>query len=152
MAARVVSSSDGSLAGKTGRKPRGENSGPDRIVEELAAAGDTVRRKAKTRDKPSEIFLLPPSSVRFLVDASLPRSAERMLRELGNDAVDVRDAYARSRQRALVARDFDFADIHNYPPVEYAGIVVLQLPEDTTAPQIVKLLEPSPGARTGSTE
>lgn len=91
--------------------------------------------------------------MRFLLDASLPRSAEPMLRDLGHDAVDVRDvgmrsatddiiaAYAQSDQRALVTRDFDFADIHNYPPGEYAGIVVLQPPDDATAPQVVKLLE-----------
>jgi hypothetical protein len=41
----------------------------------------------------------------------------------------------------LVTRDFDFADIRNYPPSEYAGIVVLWLPDDSTAEQIVKLLE-----------
>jgi predicted nuclease of predicted toxin-antitoxin system len=91
--------------------------------------------------------------VRFLVDASLPRSAAPMLRRLGHDAVDVRDigtrsatddviaAHARSNQLTLITRDFDFADIRNYPPTDYAGIVVLQLPDDATAPQIVKLLE-----------
>jgi hypothetical protein len=40
----------------------------------------------------------------------------------------------------LVTRDFDFADIRNYPPTEYAGIVVLDLPNDATAPQVVKAL------------
>jgi hypothetical protein len=28
-----------------------------------------------------------------------------------------------------------------YPPSEYAGIVVLRLPDDATAPQVVKSLE-----------
>jgi hypothetical protein len=43
--------------------------------------------------------------------------------------------------RSWVTRDFDFADIRNYPPADYAGIIVLQLPEDATAAQAVKLLE-----------
>ena len=89
----------------------------------------------------------------FLMDASLPRSATALLQRLGHDAVDVRDlgmgsatddviaAYARLNRRVLVTRDFDFADIRNYPPFEYAGIVVLRLPEHSTAAQVVKLLE-----------
>jgi predicted nuclease of predicted toxin-antitoxin system len=47
---------------------------------------------------------------------------------MGHDAVDVRDRgmgsatddviaeYARLNRRVLVTRDFDFADIRNYPP------------------------------------
>jgi len=31
--------------------------------------------------------------------------------------------------------------VRNYPPADYAGIVVLQLPDNATAPQVVKLLE-----------
>ena len=76
-----------------------------------------------------------------------------MLHQLGHDAVDVRDVemrsathdviadYARSNQWTLITRDFDFADIRNYPPANYAGIVVLQLSDDSTAPHVVKLLE-----------
>ncbi len=76
-----------------------------------------------------------------------------MLRRMGHDAVDVRDLgmagvtddvialHARSNRQALITRDFDFADIRNYPPADYFGIVVLKLPDDATAPQIVKLLE-----------
>jgi predicted nuclease of predicted toxin-antitoxin system len=91
--------------------------------------------------------------VRFLVDANLPRSAAPMLRQLGHDVVDVRDigmrsatddviaAHARTNRLTLITRDFDFADIRNYPPADYAGIVVLKLPDDATAPQVVKLLE-----------
>jgi predicted nuclease of predicted toxin-antitoxin system len=91
--------------------------------------------------------------MRFLVDASLPRSAAVLLKQMGHDAVDVRDiemrsatddiiaTHARGNQQALITRDFDFADIRNYPPADYAGIVVLQLPDDATAAQVVKLLE-----------
>ena len=54
---------------------------------------------------------------------------------------DIIAAYARDNHLVLIARDFDFADIRNYPPDDYAGIVVLQLHDDATAPQVVKLLE-----------
>jgi predicted nuclease of predicted toxin-antitoxin system len=64
----------------------------------------------------------------FLIDASLPRSAALVLRQLGYEATDVRDVgmraapdstiaeYAKRHRLALVTRDFDFADIRNYPP------------------------------------
>jgi predicted nuclease of predicted toxin-antitoxin system len=91
--------------------------------------------------------------MRFLVDASLPRSAAIVLRQAGHDAIDVRDlglhsagddviaARARTHQEALVTRDFDFADIRNYPPADYSGIIVLQLPDDAPAIQVLNLLE-----------
>jgi len=90
--------------------------------------------------------------MRFLVDASMPRSAGLLLRQMGHDAVDIRDlgigaqdsviaAYAQRNQQGIVTRDFDFADVRNYPPADYAGIVVLWLPDNSTAVQVVKLLE-----------
>ncbi len=71
---------------------------------------------------------------------------------MGHLAVDVRDIGLRAaaddviashglrNQQTLVTRDFDFADIRNYPPADYAGIVVLSLPDDATAAQVVRLL------------
>jgi len=41
----------------------------------------------------------------------------------------------------LITRDFDFADIRNYPPSLYEGIVVLKFHEDATAAHVVKALE-----------
>jgi predicted nuclease of predicted toxin-antitoxin system len=91
--------------------------------------------------------------MRFLVDASLPRSAAVKLRNAGHGADDVRDVGLRSaaddviamRARndgsVLVTRDFDFADIRNYPPTDFPGIVVLKLPEDSTAIQVCNVLE-----------
>jgi predicted nuclease of predicted toxin-antitoxin system len=91
--------------------------------------------------------------MRFLVDANLPRSTALVLRRLGHDVEDVRDvlpggaedetvaSHAQRRGRALVTRDFDFADIRNYPPAEYAGLVVLDLPEDATAALVNRTLE-----------
>jgi hypothetical protein len=49
----------------------------------------------------------------------------------------------------LVTRDFDFADIPNYPPSLYQGIVVLKLQEDATAKQVAALLASFAGGRTG---
>lgn len=77
--------------------------------------------------------------MRFLVDADLPRSVIDLLQRSGHEAVDVRDiglraakdsliaAYAKSKALCLVTGDFDFADIRNYPPREYEGLVVLNL-------------------------
>src|SRR5262249_3548437 len=85
--------------------------------------------------------------------ASLPRSAAALLRKLGHDTTDVRDAgmrdapddviatYAKRNRLALITRDFDFADIRNYPPSLHDGIVVLKFREDATAAQVVKALE-----------
>ena len=88
----------------------------------------------------------------FLIDANLPRSAAVLLRQLGHEATDVRDAgmraapdniiaeYAKRNQLTLVTRDFDFADIRNYPPGLYQGIIVLKVHEDASAEQVTRLL------------
>jgi hypothetical protein len=49
-------------------------------------------------------------------------------------------AHARRNHLVLVTRDFDFADIRNYPPALYQGIIVLKLHEDAKAEQVVRLL------------
>jgi predicted nuclease of predicted toxin-antitoxin system len=86
--------------------------------------------------------------MKFLLDANMPRSAANELRELGHEVEDVRDvlppgaddalvaSLAKTRQQVLITRDFDFADIRNYPPANFAGIIVLDLPEDAVAAQI----------------
>lgn len=91
--------------------------------------------------------------MRFLLDANMPRSAAVVIRDLGHEATDVRDiglgasddshiaAHARSGGLTLVTRDFDFADVRNYPPEGFAGIVVLQLPEDATAARVADALK-----------
>ena len=82
----------------------------------------------------------------FLVDADLPRSTADVVRRHGYDAVDVRDiglrhaddseiaSHAQREQQCLVTGDFDFADIRNYPPQHYAGIVVLVIPPQLLPP------------------
>ena len=91
--------------------------------------------------------------MKFLLDANLPRSSAALLQKLGHETQDVRDilpngiddatiaACAQSHQLILVTRDFDFADIRNYPPANYSGLVVLQLPDDTTAMKVNQTLE-----------
>lgn len=56
-------------------------------------------------------------------------------------ADEVIAAYARANQMVLVTRDFDFADIRNYPPADYPGLVVMALPEDATASRVAEVLE-----------
>lgn len=91
--------------------------------------------------------------MKFLLDANLPRSSAALLKKHGHETLDVRDvlpngiddatiaAYAQSHQLILLTRDFDFADIRNYPPEKFSGLVVLQMPDDATATQVNKILE-----------
>jgi hypothetical protein len=89
----------------------------------------------------------------FLIDADLPRSLADTLRRRGHDATDVRDiglrsakdpviaSYAREYRLCLMTGDYDFADIRNYPPEQYAGLVVLFLPRSATATYINQLVD-----------
>ncbi len=91
--------------------------------------------------------------MRFLIDASMPRSAGDVIRRYGHECLDVRDLlsgatadddiarHTKQRGLALVTRDFDFSDIRNYPPADYAGIMVLDLPDDAVAAVVLKALE-----------
>lgn len=91
--------------------------------------------------------------MRFLIDADLPRSIKPLLERFGHEALDVRDVglrsakdsaiaqYAQAHRACLLTGDFGFADIRNYPPENYFGIVVLVLPHDATASFILHLLE-----------
>ncbi len=93
------------------------------------------------------------SSVLFLIDADLPRSTKPLLERFGHEAIDVRDVglrsakdpviarYAQDHQACLLTGDFGFADIRNYPPESYYGVVVLELPRDATATFILHLIE-----------
>ncbi|MGI8967121.1 MAG: DUF5615 family PIN-like protein [Limisphaerales bacterium] len=91
--------------------------------------------------------------MKFLLDANMPRSSAELLRKYGHDAKDVRNvltagadddavaAYTKNHHLALITRDFDFADIRNYPPKDYFGLVVLELPNDATAVQVNSTLD-----------
>ena len=91
--------------------------------------------------------------MQFLIDEDLPRSTGDLFRRYGYEAIDVRDiglrgakdsqiaSYAQGRGLCLVTGDFDFSDIRNYPPVQYAGLVIVGIPRDATALFILNLLE-----------
>src|SRR5437870_2814909 len=91
--------------------------------------------------------------MRFLIDADLPRSSNDIVRSYGHQVVDVRDIglrsakdpqiaqYAQTEKLCLITGDYDFADIRNYPPDQYYGIVVLSIPANTTAKYINQLLD-----------
>jgi hypothetical protein len=79
--------------------------------------------------------------MRFIIDAALPQSLTKILRDGGYDAIHVADigmahapddniaAYAKRNGLAILTQDFDFADIRHYPPREYHGIVVFTFPK-----------------------
>lgn len=89
----------------------------------------------------------------FLIDADLPRRSGELLRRLGHEAQDVRDISLGSASDVVIAErakrdglclvtgDFGFADIRNYPPEKYAGLVVLAAPPDATAGILLAMLE-----------
>lgn len=91
--------------------------------------------------------------MRFLIDADLPRSLGSLIRSYGHEAVDVRDvglgdaqdpqvaSYALQGELCILSGDWGFSDIRHYPPAQYAGIVVLELPRDATATSIAHLVE-----------
>ena len=91
--------------------------------------------------------------MRFLIDADLPRPTADLIRSMGHEAVDVRDIglgkakdaqiaeYAQSNRLCLLTGDFDFSDIRDYPPEDYAGLVVLTLPDNANRDMILHLVE-----------
>lgn len=91
--------------------------------------------------------------MRFLIDEDLPRSTADLVRHHGHEAVDVRDIglrgakdpqiarYVQDEQLCLITADYDFADVRNYPPDRYAGILILDTPRNATARYINQLLD-----------
>ncbi|MGD0653245.1 MAG: DUF5615 family PIN-like protein [Thermoguttaceae bacterium] len=89
----------------------------------------------------------------FLIDADLPRPTAEVIRLNGHQARDVRDVglgsapdeviatYAKANGLCLITGDFDFADIRDYPPEDYAGLVVLGLPKNANREFILRLVE-----------
>ena len=91
--------------------------------------------------------------MRFLIDADLPRSTKPLLEKYGHEAIDVRDIglrhakdpviarHAQDHQACLLTGDFGFADVRNYPPETFHGLVVFELPRDAGAKLILGLIE-----------
>jgi predicted nuclease of predicted toxin-antitoxin system len=48
-------------------------------------------------------------------------------------------SYARTNGLCILTGDFDFSDVRNYLPSQYAGLVVLKLPKNATASLIIKI-------------
>ena len=77
-------------------------------------------------------------SLKFLIDANMPRLITRALIALGYDVVDIRDVerpgipddcifeIARQEGRAILTRDQDFGNVLVYPPGLHGGIIVLK--------------------------
>ncbi|WP_295433925.1 DUF5615 family PIN-like protein [uncultured Thiodictyon sp.] len=90
--------------------------------------------------------------MRFLLDANMPRSVLALLLQVGHEAEHVKDigfgdarddeiaARACTDGAILVTRDLDFADVRRYVPQAAPGFLVLRVPDDWTAQQIVALL------------
>ena len=91
--------------------------------------------------------------MRFMIDADLPRPTAELVRSLGHEATDVRDvglgaspdhliaSYAQAHGFCLLTGDFDFADIRDYPPENYQGLVVFVLPDNANRSIILHLVE-----------
>src|SRR5947207_787359 len=89
----------------------------------------------------------------FLVDQGITPLACHLLRRHGHSATHVCDAQlrgaeddvlaavAKERSFAILTLDFDFGDIRRYPPEQYVGIVVLELPPVTSRRMMLRLLE-----------
>jgi|SRR3989338_10927102 len=90
--------------------------------------------------------------MKFLLDANIPYSAKEIFKEQ-NEVAHVRDfnlqsasdeeiiTWAKQNKAVLISRDFDFANILNFPPKEYFGIIVLKIPFFYTATDIKRVLE-----------
>lgn len=90
--------------------------------------------------------------MRFLIDADLSPQLRTLFAEYGHDAIHAgqvglgtapdRDiaVYARKEERCVITGDFDFANLLEYEPREFAGIVVLTLPRHALPPYIARLV------------
>jgi predicted nuclease of predicted toxin-antitoxin system len=90
--------------------------------------------------------------MRFKLDENLPVDVASLLRDAGHDAHTVNQeelcgapdekisAICREEQRTLITLDTDFCNILNYPPAEYAGIIVIRA-MDQSKPSVLGFIE-----------
>jgi hypothetical protein len=90
--------------------------------------------------------------VQFLLDANLSPGMVALFHERGHEAIHVDDvsaagsrdhviaALAHEHRRCLITGDFDFADIREFEPRHFSGIVVLTAPRGTGAPYLKRLV------------
>jgi predicted nuclease of predicted toxin-antitoxin system len=91
--------------------------------------------------------------LKFLLDSNMPRAAAPVVHSRGHVAEDIRDIglgsatdaevdeHAQGISAVLVTRDLDFADVRRYPPEQRFGLLVLRVPDETTAAQIAEILD-----------
>lgn len=77
--------------------------------------------------------------MKFKIDENLPAEVAELLRSAGHDAVSVLDQnlggaadpgvaeICRAEGRIVVTLDIGFADMRQYPPQDYAGLIVLRM-------------------------
>lgn len=85
-----------------------------------------------------------------VIDEDLPRAIDQILKELGWVVKDVRDiglrgesdekiiSFARKSKAVLFPGDWGFANILDYPPKRYYGIVILNFPNEVSTNYIAK--------------
>ncbi len=83
------------------------------------------------------------SSIRFLLDQNLRVQTKEFLRKLGYDAVDKRNLgleqatdqeimdVASQQDRIVITYNSDFADIREFPPGDYPGVIRLRIHPQT---------------------
>ena len=94
--------------------------------------------------------------LRFLVDANVPKSVGRCLRDLGHDVADVREIppngtvdqdifnHAQKDRRIIVTHDLGFANIITYPVGSHVGIIAIRtqnLPPKVTERTVCSYVE-----------
>jgi len=90
------------------------------------------------------------SKKKAIVDEDLPRVIDEMLEDLGWEVKDVRDIelrgkgdeeiidFARKSKAVLFSADWGFANILDFPPQNYYGIMILSFPNEVTTSFIAK--------------
>lgn len=86
--------------------------------------------------------------MKFLVDENLPSAVVEELRAKGFDAIKAKSgsvdaeiaALAQKEKRVLLTMDKDFANVLNYPPHEYSGIICLKI-KSPVLKIVIKMLD-----------
>ena len=85
-----------------------------------------------------------------VVDEDLPRIIDSALQNLGWEVMDVRDiglkgksdyeiiSFAKKSKAVLFTGDWDFANILDFPPEKYYGIVILSFPNELSTSLIAR--------------
>ncbi len=102
----------------------------------------------------NELLQYPPKQylMKFKVDENMPVEIVEQLRKAGYAAMSVTEqnlggepdatiaAICRKENRAIITLDTDFADICNYPPNQFGGLIVFRLKKQDK-PYILKIFK-----------